>query len=836
MELHRFLTKPSVAVAALCLTAPLWAQSAGGPELPDGLSTEDWAEIQSLMEARIYQAEETADGFKAFNQFQGWWTQFDGQGFLVQPRDGQWTWGLELQSYGFADHVQVVTDGAEARAEGNRVTYGWGTNLEEWYINDTRGLEHGYTLASRPAGGEGRLTFDLAVRGPLQAKLQESGTGLTFLDGEGFDSLSYSGLHVFDANGVTQEAHFALSEGSIQIIVDESEATYPLTVDPLTQRHLLKAFNSDVDDHFGFSVAASGDRVAVGAPGEDTDVTGVNNLAANENAQDSGAVYVFQHTSNQWRIIAYLKASNTGAGDRFGHSLAMERNRIVVGAPGEDSGAVQVNGNGNDNSVPDSGAAYVFEYNSTQSAWQQKAYLKGRVADSMDGFGSAVALEDYLIAVGSPGEDGSGTGLSFDWTSNAAQDSGAVTTYSMLTNSWIMDRYIKASNTDAGDRFGSSVAIALPHLYVGAPGEGSATSLPGGSQADNSLVDAGAVYVYQRSGAQWIVYGYIKPQNPDSGDLFGSAVSATILDIVVGAPGESSDGVGVNGVGTNSLAPDSGAAYAYRHIPGNFVEVAYLKASDVNPGAEFGRSLAISGDRILVGAHGESRGNGSPNDNFHTGAGYLFAWAGGGWTQGPYLKPNSPDRLDEFGSSVALFEGIAILGAPGDDSGSRGVFPDDTDNSMSESGAGFIYELDNPFEYYCQPSVPNSTGFGGAILASGSARVGDNRFYLGAAQIPQYSFGYFLGSQSQDYVPGAMGSQGTMCVGGMSVVARKVVTIGQAPDYGFFAAWIDLSQIPLSSGPVQVAAGETWYFQCWYRDMNPGPTSNFTNALGVTFE
>ncbi|MDF1838828.1 MAG: FG-GAP repeat protein, partial [Planctomycetota bacterium] len=338
------------------------------------------------------------------------------------------------------------------------------------------------------------------------------------------------------------------------------------------------------------------------------------------------------------------------------------------------------------------------------------------------------------------------------------------------------------------------------------------------------------------SGFQWSAHSYIKASNTGAGDLFGSSVAATADHLVVGAPGESSDALGVGGDESNDLAPNSGAAYVFESFIITFAQQAYLKASDVNDDAGFGSQVAISGDRILVGSPGESQGNGSLSENYHTGAGYLFAWAGGAWTQGPYLKASNPDRLDEFGAAVGISEGRAVLGAWGEDGSSRGPFGDDTDNSASEAGAGYIFDLDNPFEYYCEPSVMNSTGFGGVILASGSVRVGDNRFYLGAAQIPVDSFGYFLCSLSRDYVPGAMGSEGTMCVGGANLVARKVFTIGQAPDYGFIASQIDLTQIPLPSGPVQVAPGETWHFQCWYRDRNPGPTSNFTSALSVSFE
>ena len=832
MANHRFLPVLSAAAGALCLTVPLSAQVIGEVQLPEGLSPEDWAGIQTAFEARMYQAESVSDGFEAFNQAQGWLTEFDGEGFLVKPRDGEWTWGLELQSFGFQGHTNLVGDDAQAAANGNRVTYGWGSNLEEWYINDKRGLEHGYTLASRPEGANGDLTFELAVRGSLAPKVQASGTGISFWDADGVESLSYSGLHVFDANGVTQEAHFTVLPDSIQIVVDESKATYPLTVDPVSQRDYLKAFNTDVGDHFGWSVAMAGDRVAVGAPREDSNAVGVNVGGGDNSAADAGAVYVFQRTGTNWRIIAYLKAHNTGAGDQFGFSVAMERNRIVVGAPGEDKFGLGVDSPGSNDASPDSGSAYIFDYLSVQNAWEQVAYLKATNTDIGDLFGSSVSVDGDLVAVGAPGEDGSSSHVNGSALTNGAPNSGAVYTYSLGSTDWAFANYFKASNNGAGDQFGSAVALSPTFLFVGAPHEDSNAAGVGGNQSNNSAVWAGAVYAYTFGPGAW-VSAYVKASNSGSEDQFGSSIAAYGDRFVVGAPGESSDAIGVDGDGSNDLATGSGAAYVFELSNNALTQTAFLKASDVNPDAGFGARVAISSDRVLVGAPGESHGSGSSSANFHTGAGYMFSLAGGTWSAGDYLKARNPDRLDEFGGAVAITDDHAVIGAWGEDGSSRGTFGDETDNGASESGAAFIFDFDNPFESYCQPAVMNSTGFAGVILASGSVRVGDNRFYLGAAQIPFSSFGYFLCSMGRDNVPGAMGSQGTMCVGGANLVARKVVTIGQAPNFGFFASQIDLNTIPLPGGIVQVTAGETWHFQLWHRE--DAGESNFSNGVSVTF-
>ncbi len=127
-----------------------------------------------------------------------------------------------------------------------------------------------------------------------------------------------------------------------------------------TQQAYLKASNTGADDYFGYSVAVSGDTVVVGAYGEDSNATGVDGNQGDNSASNSGAAYVFIRSGGIWTQQAYLKASNTGADDRFGGSVAVSGDTVVVGANREDSNATGVDGNQGDNSANWSGAAYVF--------------------------------------------------------------------------------------------------------------------------------------------------------------------------------------------------------------------------------------------------------------------------------------------------------------------------------------------------------------------------------------------------------------------------------------------------------------------------------------------
>jgi len=137
---------------------------------------------------------------------------------------------------------------------------------------------------------------------------------------------------------------------------------------------------------------------------------------------------------------------------------------------------------------------------------------------------------------------------------------------------------------------------------------------------------------------------------------------------------------------------------------------------------------------------------------------------------------------------------------------------------------------------YCTSNL-NSTGVAGTIGASGSNVVTDNNLTLEASNLPLNQFGYFIGSRTQGFVANPGGSQGNICLG--SPIARfnsiGGYSIGNSGSSGTISLLIDMNNSPLT--PVtSILAGETWNFQAWYRDMNPGTVNNFTDGLSVTFQ
>jgi len=144
-----------------------------------------------------------------------------------------------------------------------------------------------------------------------------------------------------------------------------------------------------------------------------------------------------------------------------------------------------------------------------------------------------------------------------------------------------------------------------------------------------------------------------------------------------------------------------------------------------------------------------------------------------------------------------------------------------------------------PFRYdigtnYCGPANFNSTGQSAVISASGSTKASYNFVTLTAAKLPPNVFGYFLNSDVQGFTPFPPGSNGNLCLGGgIGRHARQIANSGPA---GELVIDVDLKVLPRPGGPHSVIAGETWNFQCWFRDNHAGSTSNFTDAVSVLFE
>lgn len=710
-------------LSSLALYFSTLTLAAAQSEVPERIDAHDWASIREAYDAERHATRASEEGFEARNPRQGWQLKFDRRGFLATPDTCDWTWGLELVSYGFKGAQQFVGQSACAKAEGGRVAYSWDNLVEEWYVNDARGFEHGFTIHERPLhedpGSTSPLTFRLNVRGELAPTVQPNRRGIRFTDVRGATAVTYSGLLVLDADGQEIPAWFELSRQTIELAVDDQGARYPLTIDPIAQQAYLKASNTGFDDNFGRSLAISNDTIVVGAPREDSIAVGIDGNQADNSAPNSGAAYVFVRNGLAWSQQAYLKASNSGSSDSFGMSVDIESDTIVIGAHGESSGTTVINGNETDNSAPSAGAAYVFVR--TGTTWSQQAYFKASNAEENDQFGRSVSLSGDTVLVGAWQEDSNATGVNGNQNSNSAATSGAAYVFVRNGTSWTQQAYLKSSNAETADFLGFATSISGDTLVVGAFLEDSNAAGVNGNQASNTFSNSGAAYTFVRTGTIWTQQAYLKASNPIPDVKFGSAVAVSGDTIVIGAPSEHGSSTGINGLqpGPTTTGLDrSGAAYVFVRTGSTWSQEAYVKASNTGRNDLFGIALDIEDDRLIVGARAEqsfSAGvNGNQTNDFfgEIGAAYLFNRAGTDWTQEAYIKASNPSTNNSFGSSLSISQDTLVVGAPHQSGSSTGVNGTQERSGANSSGAAYVFDLDFDFRFPPQ-GIDHCSGDGG---------------------------------------------------------------------------------------------------------------------------
>jgi hypothetical protein len=500
----------------------------------------------------------------------------------------------------------------------------------------------------------------------------------------------------------------------------------------LKQTAYLKASNTEAGDHFGtggalegHGVALSGDgnTLAVGAPNESSAAKGVNGNQADNSIYSSGAVYIFTRNGANWVQQAYIKASNPGQSDDFGFVVALsdDGNTLAVSAYFEASAATGVNGNQNDDSLPQSGAVYVFTR--TGGKWSQQAYLKasntGRAPDPNDpndfgdgdqfGFGLALSADGNTLAAGAPSEDSRAAGIN----NNAFQkddslaNSGAVYVFTRTGSTWSQQTYVKALNSDGGDLFGYAIGLSADGntmVVSGYDEDGSTRQING--IPDNLHNGSGALYVFRRRGSDWSQEAYLKASNGEGNDSLGYsvAISQDGNTIAGGAADEDCFKPGINPEGCDNDTRDdksTGAIYIFvRNNNGAWSQQAFIKASNPGEDDNFGARISLSGDgNVLAGGaqleNGSAKGINGKDDDLaeNAGAVYFFTRTDGVWKQQAYVKGSNTEIYDEFGSAMALNRdgSIMAVGARNEASASKGTRGNPNDNSAKQAGAVYIF-------------------------------------------------------------------------------------------------------------------------------------------------
>lgn len=441
--------------------------------------------------------------------------------------------------------------------------------------------------------------------------------------------------------------------------------------------------------------------------------------------------------------ITYIKASNTEADDWFGWSVAIsgDGNTLAVGAPAEDSKSFDVNIDETNNDSPNSGAVYLF-IKDEAGIWQQQAYLKTSnikqaEPDSnltqRDRFGYQVALssDGNTLAVSALLEDSLAIGINCyqddvysvsSVNTHISTDTGAVYIFKRSDNVWTSSTYVKAMYFAPGSQFGYTLAIS-----------GDGKTLAVGTPFDNVV---GSVSQNSSSSSTECI-------NYHDSDLSSSSSTSSVSSTI-----SSNAAISLSNSSLTTLGGfNSGAVHIFRESDTEWIQEAFIKASDADSGDNFGGSISLSqdGNTLAVGAIGEdSKDTSAANDNvvlgnyryqLNNGGVYIFARDTSRWIEQAKIKPSSNVINQMFGYSVALSgDGRTLaVGTPGDRSKASGIDGNGNDYDLTAevstyaSGATYIFTKSGiawSEQAYIKASTPHiGDQFGSCVALSHSGNI-----------------------------------------------------------------------------------------------------------------
>jgi hypothetical protein len=272
---------------------------------------------------------------------------------------------------------------------------------------------------------------------------------------------------------------------------------------------------------------------------------------------------------------------------------------------------------------------------------------------------------------------------------------GAVYVYELQDGKWTSPVIIQASSPGVQDHFGSTLSLSFDGslLAIGAPLEDGGPAGAGAERADDSLEDAGAVFMFARGRHGWTREAYLKPPGVRPHFLFGYAVAisadGSTLAVVSPSEGEyDTDGPGPPKYGANHVF---GAVFLFRRVRHSWLFEARLQPPHAEPYAHLGQGLALSRDGNVLAVGGSA-------DILHkpltSGSVHVFHRSAGKWSFGTTLKASAPEPFDWFGNAIAISaDGTSIaVGAEREDGGSSGIGGDPSDKSKPDSGAVYVFE------------------------------------------------------------------------------------------------------------------------------------------------
>jgi hypothetical protein len=507
--------------------------------------------------------------------------------------------------------------------------------------------------------GTGTISYTLSTTGATDITGTFTSTGTNLLAGNLL--VANSGADITYTLTLTADAGITYTiEGTKSVDYGTTVLTTMTGYDWSNPTEIMVKASSPSYSEFGHSVAISGDYAIIGAYKENT------------HRNESGSAYIFKrdNSNGTWSQTAELKLASAyvASYDYYGFSVEINGDYAFVGSYPDSGGNVAVP-HSDSSSYNDSGAVWIWKKDSGAETWTWIQYLKASVIQAESQFGYSVASDGDYLAVGADEHDNDGSVYIFKRDSS--------------TDTWVQQAILTASNGGGGDHFGWSVAIDGDYIVVGAPEEDNINAT---IETDQWVSAVGAAYVFKRdSGAEtWTQTQYLKASNRDGGDHFGHSVAINGDYIVVGAYRESSSSASYPDNDNKSL---SGAAYVFKRYSGaeTWAQTQFLKSEVVDTNDNFGWSVAIQGDTVLVGAKAEESllsTNQHDDSGNNVGAVFMFKKDSNAetWTQTSYIKASNMADSSYFGSSIAVNGSYIIIGASREST------------TVSGSGAGYILE------------------------------------------------------------------------------------------------------------------------------------------------
>jgi len=352
-----------------------------------------------------------------------------------------------------------------------------------------------------------------------------------------------------------------------------------------------------------------------------------------------------------------LVATDRAEGDQFGICIDIDGNYAIVGADCQDKDA------SGGNMLTEAGAAYIYYYDGNN--WNQQAKLVASDRAISDYFGSSVSISGDVAIVGAPIEFEDASGV------NPLAGAGSAYMFRRSGTTWTQKAKVVASDREVDDYFGCSVSIDGNYAIVGAYAEDE------DALGNNEILNTGSAYVFYYDGNSWSQQCKLVALDRADSDLFGRYVSISGDVAIVTAYMEDEDAVGANSLQA------AGSAYVFQRSGTIWSQEAKLVPSDRGVDDNFGSSVSIDGNYVIIGANREDEDASDENYVECAGSAYIFYNNGSSWSQQAKLVASIRATYDYFGSSVSISGDIAIAGVKLED--------EDASEANTIPDAGSVY-------------------------------------------------------------------------------------------------------------------------------------------------